>query len=127
MLLALIEVDRSVFTIDTPALKQLKEAGVTDAVIVALIRSGRHRRRRSRCRTRARDQPETRPQHEVIVIEHQAPAPAPAPIAIPYPVAVPVYMTGPSRRLSRHDTIPTTFVTDVGGVVTARVPYRRTV
>ena len=123
VLLALIEVDRSVFTIDTPALKQLKEAGVTDAVIVALIRSGR---------TPPQPQPmpdpvpeitpETRPQHEVIVIEHQAPAPTPAPIAIPYPVAVPVYMTGPSRRLSRHDTIPTTFVTDVGGVVTARVP-----
>jgi hypothetical protein len=121
VLLALIEVDRSVFAIDTPTLKQLKEAGVTDAVIVALIRSGR---------TPPPPQPEpppvpeTRPAHEVIVIEHQAPAPAPAPapIAIPYPVAVPVYMTGPSRRLSHHDTIPTTFVTDVGGVVRARVP-----
>src|SRR5687768_16793839 len=41
VLLALIEVDRRVFTIDPPTLKQLKEAGVTDAVIVALIRSGR--------------------------------------------------------------------------------------
>jgi hypothetical protein len=41
VLLALIEVDRGVFTIDTPTVKQLKEAGVSEAVIVALIRSGR--------------------------------------------------------------------------------------
>ena len=41
VLLALIEVDRSVFTIDTPTLKKLKEAGVSETVIVALIRSGR--------------------------------------------------------------------------------------
>ena len=35
VLLALIEVDRSVFAIDTATLKQLKDAGVSDAVIVA--------------------------------------------------------------------------------------------
>ena len=44
VLLALIEVDRSVFTIDTATLKQLKAAGVSDQVIVALIRSGRQPR-----------------------------------------------------------------------------------
>src|SRR5688572_15083833 len=43
ILLALIEVDRSVFAIDNATLKQLKEAGVSDTVIVALIRSGRQR------------------------------------------------------------------------------------
>ena len=117
VLLALIEVDRRVFSIDTPTLKQLKEAGVADAVIVALIRSGR---------TPPQPEPppvlETRPEPEVIVIERQAPAPpAPAPIAVPYPVAVPVYVTAPSRRLSRHDTVTTTFPTDVG-LVKARVP-----
>src|SRR5260370_6665709 len=41
VLLALIDVDRSVFTIDTATLKQLKDAGVSDAVIVAMIHSGR--------------------------------------------------------------------------------------
>ena len=47
VLLALIEVDRSVFTIDTATLKQLKEAGVSDAVIVALIQQRPHARRRA--------------------------------------------------------------------------------
>jgi len=41
VLLALIEVDRTVFTIDLATLKKLKDAGVSDKVIVALIRSGR--------------------------------------------------------------------------------------
>jgi hypothetical protein len=41
VLIALIEVDRGVFTIDTNTLKMLKEAGISDQVIVALIRSGR--------------------------------------------------------------------------------------
>ena len=119
VLLALIEVDRSVFTIDTATLKQLKEAGVTDPVIVAMIRSGRMPPPQP---AEPAPLPQPRPEPEDIVVEHQAaPAPAPAPIAIPYPVAVPVYVTGPSRRLGRQDTVTTTFPTDVG-VVRARVP-----
>src|SRR5262252_5949888 len=43
VLLALIDVDRSVFSIDTATLKQLKSAGVSDAVVVAMIKSGRDR------------------------------------------------------------------------------------
>lgn len=117
VLLALIEVDRGVFAIDTPTLKQLKDAGVTDAVIVALIRSGR-----TQPPPQPAPVPETRPEPEVIVIEHQAPtAPAPAPIVVPYPVAVPVYITAPSRRLSLPETVTTTFPTDVG-LVKARLP-----
>ena len=125
VLLALIEVDRGVFTIDTPTLKQLKEAGVSEAVIVALIRSGR---------TPPAQQPEPLPppeytsaarEPEVIVIDHHdEPVAAPAPVAVPYPVAVPVYVAVPSRSTRRHpgnDTVTTTFSTDVG-VVKARVP-----
>lgn len=119
VLLALIEVDRGVFAVDTATLKQLKDAGVTDAVIVALIRSGRTPRPRE---TELAPVPEPRPEPEVIVIDHHAaPAPAPAPIAVPYPVAVPVYITAPARRLTRHDTITTTIPTDVG-LVKARLP-----
>src|SRR5262249_1573354 len=44
VLLTLIDVDRSVFAIDTSTLKQLKSAGVSDAVIVAMIKSGREAR-----------------------------------------------------------------------------------
>src|SRR6187549_1968427 len=103
VLLALIEVDRGVFTIDTPTLKLLKDAGVTDPVIVALIRSGRTPPPPEPAPVPV---PETRPAPEVIVIEHQAP-PAPAPIAVPYPVAVPVYITEPWRRFARQETVTT--------------------
>ena len=41
VLLALIEVDPSVFPIDTETLKYLKEAGVSQRVIVAMVRSAR--------------------------------------------------------------------------------------
>ena len=73
VLLALIEVDRSVFSIDTATLKQLKEAGVSDQVIVALIRSGRQ----PRPEPVAAPAPEPLPRErepEVIVIDHRDPA-----------------------------------------------------
>jgi hypothetical protein len=129
VLLALIEVDRSVFAIDTATLKQLKEAGVSDPVIVALIRSGRTRAPEPQPAAEPLPplyEPQPRPEPEVIVIDHHD-APAQAPVAVPYPVAVPVYLTspgyvtGPSRRVSRQDTVTTTLQTDMG-LVKARVP-----
>jgi hypothetical protein len=125
VLLALIEVDRSVFSIDTATLKQLKEAGVSDQVIVALIRSGRQ----PRPEPVAAPAPEPLPRErepEVIVIDHRdSPAPAPPPAPVAYPIAYPVYVPVPSRRGfdtrdTRH-TIETTFPTDAG-LVRARVP-----
>ena len=41
VLLALIEVDGGVFTLDTDMLKSLKEADVSERVILAMVRSGR--------------------------------------------------------------------------------------
>ena len=129
VLLALIEVDRSVFAIDTATLKQLKEAGVSDPVIVALIRSGRARAPEPPPVVEpvpTTYDPPARPEPEVIVIDHHD-TPAPPPAAVPYPVAVPVYLTspgyitGPRRQLSRHDTVTTTIQTD-SGLVRARVP-----
>jgi hypothetical protein len=125
VLLALIEVDRGVFAIDTATLKQLKLEGVSEAVIVAMIRSGR---------TPPAQEPEpeplpvnpyepqVRPEPEVIVIDHHD-APVQVPVAVPYPVAVPVYLTAPgSRRMNgRNNTVTTTLETD-GGLVRARVP-----
>ena len=43
VLLALIEVDGGVFNVDTDTLTRLKAAGVSETVIVALVRSGRSR------------------------------------------------------------------------------------
>ena len=120
MLIALIEVDRRVFTVDTPTLKQLKEAGVSDPVIVALIRSGRTPRPEPA--PAAAPEPQLR-QPEVIVVEHRDPQPAPAPAAYPVPVAVPVYVPVPttSRGLGRRETVTTVLPTDQG-LVKARIP-----
>src|SRR5688500_11588270 len=41
ILLALIDVDRRVFPVDTDTIKQLKLAGVPERVILAVVRSGR--------------------------------------------------------------------------------------
>lgn len=125
VLIALIEVDRRVFTVDTATLKQLKQAGVSEAVIVALIRSGQPPRTEPVADAPA---PAAEPrQSEVIVIDHRdpapTPAPAPAPVAYPVPVAVPVYVPVPthSRGFGRHDTVTTVLPTDQG-LVKARVP-----
>ena len=82
VLLALIDVDRSVFAIDAATLKQLKSGGVSDAVIVAMIKSGRE--------ARADATPPLVPEQAPMP---DAPEPAPQPAApppVPYPVAVPV-------------------------------------
>ncbi len=98
VLLALIEVDRTVFTIDTPTLKMLKEAGVSEPVIIAMIRSGRQ--------TTAvpEDQPlETIPppppepeEPHVVVADRPEPIVREVPVVVP--VAVPVFITTPERR-----------------------------
>ena len=83
VLLALIDVDRSVFAIDAATLKQLKSGGVSDAVIVAMIKSGRE--------TRAEDAMPPLVQEQAPMPDAPEPAPQPAaPPAVPYPVAVPV-------------------------------------
>jgi hypothetical protein len=121
VLLALIEVDRSVFAIDTASLKRLKEAGVSDAVIVAMIKSGRQPEPPPVAVPETAPQPAPQPEPQVVVIDHRDAAPAPA----PYPVAVPVYVTAPgygtSTRNSRSHTVETTIPTDQG-LVRARVP-----
>lgn len=106
VLLTLIDVDKSVFSIDTATLKQLKAAGVSDAVIVAMIRSG-HEPQVSAPAQPVQREPEPAPE----AIEPSEPIPAPAPAPVPYPVAVPVpvYIAVPvvptradARRATRH-------------------------
>lgn len=103
VMLALIEVDRSVFPIDAASIKQLKEAGVTERVIMAMVRSGREI-------APAPDQAPVDPQPaavapppQVVVIEHQEP-----PLVREVPVAVPVYVpvpvfTRPSHNVRVHE------------------------
>jgi hypothetical protein len=120
VLIALIEVDRSLFAIDTATLKQLKEAGVSETVIVAMIRSGREPRDLPPPAPIV-EAPPPAPEPQVIVIEHHDPAPPP----VAYPVAVPVYVPVPTAaidgRRRRDETVTTTLSTDQG-IVRARVP-----
>jgi hypothetical protein len=122
ILLALIEVDRGVFSIDTETLKQLKNGGLSDAVIIALIKSGRTKNPEPEQVPAPAPQPRT---PEVIVVEHRDP-PAAAPPPQPYPVPVPVYVPVPSYGYGngfdrRRDTVTTILPTDQG-LVKARVP-----
>lgn len=95
VLLALIEVDRGVFTLDAATMKELKQAGVTDTVLLAMIHSGRT--------PAATSAPEPPPQPQpvaptaaadseprVIVIDHhdQAP-PQQVPVVVPVATIVP--------------------------------------
>lgn len=101
ILLALIEVDRSVFPIDAASIKQLKEAGVSERVILAMVRSGREVQP-------VPDQipvdvapPPVAPQPQVVVIDHHEP-----PEIREVPVAVPVYIpvaTRSARTAGVHD------------------------
>ncbi|HYT67415.1 MAG TPA: hypothetical protein VEL51_13395 [Vicinamibacterales bacterium] len=118
VLLALIEVDRSIFTIDTATLRRLKESGVTEAVIVAMIKSGRTPQPEPIVTAPAPEPAPDPREPQVIVIDHRD---APAPVA--YPVAVPVYVPVPTLSRGRFDdrTAPTILNTDQG-LVKARLP-----
>jgi hypothetical protein len=124
VLLALIEVDRSVFTIDAATLKELKAGGVSDAVIIAMIHSGRPApAAEAQLHPPAEPAPaQTPPQPQVVVIEHHDAAPAPQPVA--YPVAVPVYVpvaAGAYGIGPGVERVTTTLSTDQG-LVKARIP-----
>jgi hypothetical protein len=131
VLLALIEVDRSIFAIDAATIKELKEAGVTDGVILAMIRSGRQTPPPPEPAPDFQppppeppppSEPPPSPEPSVDVIEHHD-APAPEPVF--YPVAVPVYVPYPiavsDGRRAQDSTVKATIATDKG-LVKARVP-----
>lgn len=125
VLLALLEVDRSIFSIDPATLRQLKEAGVSDAVIVAMIRSGRTPVPAPAAAPAPEPQPDPlpRPEPEVIVIDHHDSASAAAPVAYPVPVYVPVPVSSrrPFDRGFDRETVTAVVPTDQG-LVKARVP-----
>jgi hypothetical protein len=103
IILALIEVDPSVFPIDAATLKTLKAAGVGERVIVAMIRSGRTQPPLSTEPVAPVVIEEARaPEPQVIVIEHHD-----APQVREVPVAVPVYIPVPvsNRRVHVSDRV----------------------
>ena len=99
VLLALIDVEHSVFSIDTSTLKQLKSAGVSDAVIVAMIRSGREPRVEETMPPVVQE-PAPAPQEPAPPAEAMAPPPPPYPVAFPVPVYVAVPIA--PAHVARH-------------------------
>ena len=96
VLLALIEVDGGVFTRDTATLKSLKEGGVSERVILAMVRSGRTPAVESAPQPVVTEPPFDQapmiaPQPQVIVIEHERP--------VVEQIAVPVYVAVPQGRV----------------------------
>ena len=100
ILLALIDVDPSVFPIDSTTLKRLKEEGVSERVILAMIRSARMPAVTPE--PVAVEQPAPAPEPQVVVIEHHEP---PQVREVEVPVAVPVYIPVSTRghHGSGHD------------------------
>jgi hypothetical protein len=105
VLLALIEVDGGVFTIDTPTLTRLKEAGVSERVILALVRSGRTRPAEPAAAVAAPRDSWQEPQ--IILIEHEHPVvqQVAVPVAIPVYVPVPVRLSGRARVRATHQPL----------------------
>jgi hypothetical protein len=101
ILLTLIDVDRSVFPIDTATLKRLKDAGVSERVILAMIRSARMPVPIPEPSTVV--EPAPAPEPQVIVIEHHD-----QPQIREVPVAVPIYVPF-VRRAVHHDSVPESF------------------
>jgi hypothetical protein len=105
VLLALIDVDGGVYASDAETLKALKEAGVSERVMVALVRSGRERRV-PEPPPAAFEEPEPPPQPQVIVIEHHEPRVQQ--VVVPVPVYVPVYTTVPRGHRRSEGVVETT-------------------
>jgi hypothetical protein len=98
VLLALIDVDGGVYANDAATLKTLKEAGVSDRVMVALVRSGRERRVPDPPPPAPPQEEETAVPPPVVVIEHREPEVQQ--VVVPVPVYVPVYTGRPRSRQS---------------------------
>jgi hypothetical protein len=95
VLLALIEVDQRVFAIDPETLRMLKEQGVSERVIVAMIKSGRTQPPLSDVAPEAPLPAQLPPEPEVVVVER--------PVVQEVPVAVPVFVPVITSKRSLHD------------------------
>ena len=122
VLLALIEVDRSVFTIDTATIRKLKDAGVSDAVIVAMIRSGREPQPQAAPMEPVQQDPQPAPEPRVVVIDHHDQAPVPYPVPVAVPVYVPVATGFVDGALLRNSNVVKATIQTDQGLVRARVP-----
>lgn len=90
-LLALIEVDPSVFPIDAATLKTLKAAGVSERVIIAMIRSGRSAASEAVVDPVPLNEPLAQAAGpQVVVIDHRDAAPRIQEVHVPVPIYIPI-------------------------------------
>jgi hypothetical protein len=94
VLLALIESDRNVFTLDAATMKALKEGGVSDRVMLALIHNGRTPvaapvEPSAQPQAAVAPQPQADPEPRVIVIDHHDQAPPQQPVMVPVATVFP--------------------------------------
>jgi hypothetical protein len=99
VLLALIEVDRPVFSIDADTLKSLKAAGVSERVIVAVVRSGRTPPPVPP--TPIVVEPAPQPEPQVVVIDHRDREPRVREVPVAVPVYIPVVVRDRDRQRDR--------------------------
>ena len=108
VLLALIEVDPSVFPIDTETLKYLKEAGVSQRVIVAMVRSARTPPAPMAPDPFIAQVAPQAPEPQVVVIDHRESEPV-REIQVAVPVYIPVVQRSRNRgHVDRDDRVPDT-------------------
>lgn len=104
VLLALIEIERKVFPIDPDTLKLLKDSGVSERVIVAMIRSGRSKPVEPE--PVVVPDPAPAPQPQVVVIDrhdhHDTPRVREVAVPVPVYVTVPVYVRTPRHADGRR-------------------------
>ena len=105
VLVALIEVEKPVFAIDHETIKSLKAEGISERVMIAMIKSGRTPPPAAPVPAPA--EAAAMPQPQIIVVEHRAAEQdEPRVREVAVPVAVPVYIpvqSPPVRRSrSRH-------------------------
>ena len=106
VLMALIEVDRTVFAIDRETITSLKQAGVSERIIVAMIRSGRAPEPASvpEPSLRAAEPARAEPVPQVIVVDRE---PRVEIREVPVPVYMtPIYRTRGAYGPTRYDTVP---------------------
>lgn len=98
VLLALIEVHRPVFPVDTDTLKELKDAGLPPKVIIAMIRSGRQALPEPPAAIVTPYQ-QAPPPPQVVIVERELPYREPRVREVAVPVPVPVFVPVPVRPI----------------------------
>lgn len=95
---ALIDADRTMFTLDAGQIVELKRAGVTPVVLLKMVRSRREFEPPPADEPVAADPmpPVTQPEPPQVVVIGAQPSPPPPPeVIVPYYVTVPIWGTGP--------------------------------